>query len=464
LTLAQRILAILQRDAYARIPDFAWLLSVLVDLAYVARAPIGAQLRDALVDVCLRVRAVRPYASQLMVRVLADASSFVDDDGDGCGEVLWAAAWIVGEYRVEQKDAHRVIGHLIQPSIKFLPADTIAVFLQSAMKVFGYWAAEVAAEWNDAAHLGAARRMADELSGALEPFTAHADVEVQERAANIVALLAFLRADLAAHTPQPVSPRAELDPDAYGFAEPEPQQEIGSLHFPKSLLLLQPLFSTPDFGPVAPDAQASVPLPVGIDLDAWIVPPPAPVRPVVEKEDYDEPSTRKNGKAKTKGKGKEKENGEPVKKKKKRDVGGTDVTSPQPLETPEERAERERKKAERLERMRDDPYYIVDDRPKRQTTSSSLAHDIDSIPVVKLELTLPSTPAAPSIPSIRASDVVVDRTGYTPSSRGATPTPTPVPALDTTNDAPSTPEPIKVVRAKKKKTAGPSKKSSVAVE
>ncbi|KZV96922.1 hypothetical protein EXIGLDRAFT_764834, partial [Exidia glandulosa HHB12029] len=139
LTLAQRILAILQRDAYARIPDFAWLLSVLVDLAYVARAPIGAQLRDALVDVCLRVRAVRPYASQLMVRVLADASSFVDDDGDGCGEVLWAAAWIVGEYRVEQKDAHRVIGYLIQPSIKFLPADTIAVFLQSAMKVFGYW-------------------------------------------------------------------------------------------------------------------------------------------------------------------------------------------------------------------------------------------------------------------------------------------------------------------------------------
>ncbi|KZV79463.1 hypothetical protein EXIGLDRAFT_782314 [Exidia glandulosa HHB12029] len=213
-----------------------------------------------------------------MVRVLADASSFVDDDGDGCGEVLWAAAWIIGEYRVEQKDAHRVIGYLIQPSIKFLPADTIAVFLQSAIKVFGYWAAEVAAEWNDTAHLNAARRMADELSGALEPFTAHADVEVQERAANIVALLAFLCADLAAHTPQPVStpsPRAELDPD--------------------SLLLLQPLFSMPDSRPLALDAQTSVPPLMGIDLDAWIVPPPAPARRVVDNENYDEPSTRKNG-------------------------------------------------------------------------------------------------------------------------------------------------------------------------
>lgn len=121
------------------------------------------------------------------------------------------------------------------------------------------------------------------------------------------------------------------------------------------------------------------------------------------------------------------------------------------------------RKADRIERMRDDPYYIVDDRPKRpHAPTSSSAHDIDSIPVVKLELSLPSMPVAQSVPPIRASDVFVDRTGHMPS-RGSTPTPaasSPVPELSA--DAPANPEPIKVVRAKKKKSTGPSKKLAAA--
>ena len=38
------------------------------------------------------------------------------------------------------------------------------------------------------------------------------------------------------------------------------------------------------------------------------------------------------------------------------------------------------RRAERLERMKDDPYYIVDDRP-----SKLLDDDVDSIPVVRLD-------------------------------------------------------------------------------
>jgi len=37
------------------------------------------------------------------------------------------------------------------------------------------------------------------------------------------------------------------------------------------------------------------------------------------------------------------------------------------------------RKTERLAQLRDDPYYIIDDRPKR------LEEDIDSIPVVHLD-------------------------------------------------------------------------------
>ena len=41
-------------------------------------------------------------------------------------------------------------------------------------------------------------------------------------------------------------------------------------HFPKSLYLIQPLFATYPLNPVAPEAQASVAVPKGLDLNAWI--------------------------------------------------------------------------------------------------------------------------------------------------------------------------------------------------
>ena len=41
------------------------------------------------------------------------------------------------------------------------------------------------------------------------------------------------------------------------------------------------------------------------------------------------------------------------------------------------------RKAERLERLRDDPYYLMDDRPPPTRLTSS--EDVDTIPVVRLD-------------------------------------------------------------------------------
>jgi len=71
--------------------------------------------------------------------------------------------------------------------------------------------------------------------------------------------------------------------------------------FPKSLYLIQPLFSAYELNPVALHAQESVPIPEGLDLDAWIVPPP----PDSQASEYGNgPEERKVRKSK-KGKGKE---------------------------------------------------------------------------------------------------------------------------------------------------------------
>ena len=94
-------------------------------------------------------------------------------------------------------------------------------------------------------------------------------------------------------------------------------------------------------------AQASVPIPEGLDLDAWIV--PSQQETVVE-EDADD-VVRKVKKSK-KGKGKE-TNGTKVKsgKRRQRDDDPGDAYSPPELqvETEEERAERERVCSQRQE-------------------------------------------------------------------------------------------------------------------
>ena len=99
LTLSQRILSLGSQDLYDNVTDFEWYISVLVDLAYVARANVGAEIRDQLVDIAARVRGVRGYVVQLMVKLLSD-DTFLHNAADegSCAEVLWAAAWICGEY------------------------------------------------------------------------------------------------------------------------------------------------------------------------------------------------------------------------------------------------------------------------------------------------------------------------------------------------------------------------------
>ena len=88
------------RDAYENVTDFEWYLSVLVDLAYVSNvASIGHDINSQLLDVVVRVRDVRKFAIGLMLRLLNDEILLENcRDPTSCSEVLWAAAWICGEY------------------------------------------------------------------------------------------------------------------------------------------------------------------------------------------------------------------------------------------------------------------------------------------------------------------------------------------------------------------------------
>ncbi|PCH34264.1 Adaptor protein complex AP-3 delta subunit [Wolfiporia cocos MD-104 SS10] len=490
LTLALRILALGSADTYDNVLDFEWYLSVLVDLAYVAAVDVGALIRDQLVDITGRVRGARRYAVQLMVRVLSDDTFLANaPEPGGCAEVLWAAAWICGEYCGELAEPQKLLAYLLQPGITALEAETVAVYLQAATKVFGHWAAEQADRWDDD-DLPKVKSVVDMVLEHTGAFATSAAIEVQERAAEMLNLFTFIRADLNAYRPR--SGLGEAESGAVGL-----EQGAADPGFPKSLFLIRPLFAAYELNAVALHAQASVPIPEGLDLDAWIVLPPKEQGDAIELDEMEQVEEKKTKRSK---KGKEKETrGAKSKGKKKRDrdenEGGDAIASTvPPPETEEERAERERRKAERLERLRDDPYYLIDDRPSLKQTS---VNDVDAIPVVRLDdLPPPVLTGNSQIPSLRSSSspgtpqtFVIDKTGEMPTGAdsaavpgvvdigSSSPSPSPfndgatgaVPPpsfnqYETQDEIPrtATPPPIKVTRAKKK--AGGKKKRTLNVD
>ncbi|EKM61582.1 uncharacterized protein PHACADRAFT_83114 [Phanerochaete carnosa HHB-10118-sp] len=340
LILAQRILSLCSQDTYGYIADFEWYLSVLVDLAYVANADVGAQIRDKLMDVTARVRAARGYSVQLMVKLLRDETFLANVDEEGCcAEALWAAAWICGEHCSELAEPQKLLDTLLRPEVHKLAPETIAVYLQAAVKVFGAWCADLAEQWNDE-ELPNVRGVAETMVERVAEFAANADIEVQERAANFLQLLIFVRADISMFQPKPETNGigySEAGSSTFGIEDTPVDPR-----FPKSLYLTRPLFSAYELNPVAVSAQEHVSVPDGLDLNAWIVPPPAE-ESAVEAEEEDSMAVLKVKKSK-KGKGKEATTGPKTKKKKRKEDGKIqgDVLTPDVEETEEEKAERER--------------------------------------------------------------------------------------------------------------------------
>ncbi|KAF8588353.1 Adaptor protein complex AP-3 delta subunit [Ramaria rubella] len=489
--LTHRILSLTSRDGYANIEDFEWYFAVLIDLAYVSPVP-GPALRDALLDVVVRVRAVRGYALKLCARLLGD-DAFANNAAfkGGSAEVLWAAAWICGEYCRELLDPPKILTYLLQPSTAALPSETISVYIQAAFKIFGHWVADLSNRWNED-YLPEIKQMVDVVVNSLQSYIGSEDIEVQERAANMLQLFVFVRADLTGFKPKPKPVASSSDFDV-GFTNGFTDASSSSMepHFPKSLYLIHPLNTSYELNPVAREAQASVPIPDGLDLDSWIV---APLK--------EESTESLNGAVKRKkGKGKSKEKSEngvgKVKggKKKEKSVVLVDV---QPEETPEEAMEMERRRAERLERLKDDPYYLIDSRPKRASPQQSIREeDIDSIPVVKLDgldvhanLThlpcLTRTALKLNPPALRArclqQRAVVETGGEMPEGAvpktstpstppkkisllglPATPLRSPFPQYDE-EEGVRTPEAIRVVRTKKKGIGKKKKPKEVTAE
>ncbi|CAN8004626.1 unnamed protein product [Ixodes hexagonus] len=245
--LLSKIIDICSQNNYQYITNFEWYVSVLVELTRIEGTKHGLTIASQMLDVAVRVQAVRAFSVSQMAVLLENTHLLVGNgQRNSICEVLYAAAWICGEYSDLLEDPRSSLDSLLRPRACVLPPHIQSAYVHNALKL---WARMLAQE--EQANLGdaenpslseGAQEACTLLCQRLPVFVQSGDLEVQERAC------------CALHLVRQVSKM-----QARG-------ERVGEE--------LRALFAG-DLNPVAPKAQKKVPLPDGLDLDQWINDPPS---------------------------------------------------------------------------------------------------------------------------------------------------------------------------------------------
>lgn len=392
----RRILEMCSRDTYSNVTDFEWYIDVLTQLVRVSPATkhsssleddedsehpdsIGAGIGHELQNVAVRVRSVRHEAvdaAQSLVLVDRKDRMFPASGNGGQG-VLEYAGWLVGEYATYLSEPEPVMTSLLHPTSLQLPSKTLAVYLQAIPKLFSSIAGNERISWTPERKTLMSLLMA-RIIHFYEPLSTHPSLEVQERAVEYLELMR-LAAEAASGAP------ADTQGD---FTEPP-------------LLLTQAipaLFSGAELNPVAPGAQRKVPVPEDLDLDTPINPNLHSLLAQAEQEGfeteeddvyaaYSEPIASYTTSEPT-----------PAPAAERLDAPHREPASYQNA-VEEEYLDPDiiaRRKAERRERYKDDPFYIDPEGGSGAVTPLSKIVrdgnqdgndlDIDSIPIMDLDL------------------------------------------------------------------------------
>lgn len=95
----------------------------------------GSVIATQLLDVSIRVQAVRGFAVAEMTGLLETFPVAVPPGGStSMFEVLYAAAWIIGEFASELIEPERSLGILLKP--RSLPGHIQGVYVQNIIKLF----------------------------------------------------------------------------------------------------------------------------------------------------------------------------------------------------------------------------------------------------------------------------------------------------------------------------------------
>ncbi|EOA80747.1 uncharacterized protein SETTUDRAFT_143720 [Exserohilum turcica Et28A] len=415
ISVIRRILEMCSRDTYSNIADFEWYIDVLTQLVRVSPATkaasameeeeesehfddIGAGIGLELQNVAIRVKSVRAEAvdaAQSLVLVDRRDQMFPASGNGGQG-VLEYAGWLVGEYAQYLTRPEPVMTSLLHPTSLQLPSRTLAIYLQAIPKVFSSMAGNERISWTPERKTLMSLLMA-RIIHFLEPLSTHPSLEVQERSVEYLELMR-----LAAEAASGTTASANQDE----FTDPP-------------LLLTQAipaLFSGAELNPVAPGAQRKVPVPEDLDLDTPINPNLQHLLSAVDAEGfeteeddvyaaYSEPAA-----AYTEGPTVAAPAADRLDGQQKEPTSYQNATEDEYLD-PDILA---RRKAERKERYKDDPFYIDPDADRDSGPVTPLSRivrdgnrennelDIDSIPIMELNLDTKGSSSSEHLPRSRS--------------------------------------------------------------
>ncbi|GAB7334075.1 hypothetical protein MBLNU13_g06155t1 [Cladosporium sp. NU13] len=388
----ERILEMCSKGNYTNMDDFEWYITVLVELVKQCPSTMvggasGSQgspkqtmadaIGDELRNVAVRVKGVRPEAAAAAqsLLLLDNRDENFAQTTESAQNVLAAAAFIAGEYSAMLPDPAAVLASLVHSTSVQLPTHALASYIQAIPKVFATLTSDEQIPWTESRRSEIILLVA-RITHFLEPLNLHPNLEIQERAVEYLDLMRLASEAVSAQ---------QVDPDHDGYAEPP-------------LLLTQAipsLFTGMDLNPVAPDAVRNVAAPEGLDLD---VPINSSLDMILRQADYDteydsgedevrrfyyeKPSMVKTVHTKSAASMLEDRSSKGTSYQ---DADRDSLLDPEALE---------RKRAERRERYRDDPYYIDSERNSgtstpmhsilRSANGSDL--DVDAIPVMELKL------------------------------------------------------------------------------
>jgi AP-3 complex subunit delta-1 len=404
-----RILEMCASNNYGNLEDFDWYIDILIQLIRSAplakttssadvggpktnnspSADISEKIGDELRSVAVKVKAVRASATHAAENVLISMHSDNSSLTPALG-ALKPLVWIVGEYASYLETPEGALTALLHITRASVSPDCLVIFLQALPKTFALITGDDHIAWTPERKTMSSLLMA-RLINVLEPLAMHPDLEVQERAVEFAELLR-----LAAE--------ASAGQDA-SFNDAEQGAP---------LLLTQAipsLFSGQELNSVAVGAQRNVPMPHGLDLDAPINANLNQLLRAVDTALFDEPLGDDSETYYHRAPPSVPSISEPAANR----LGGPSEEAVQSYQHGGEESYLDpdivaRRRAERLERNKDDPFYIA---PVESSGTSTPLHsilqsnngpdlDFEAIPIMQLKLDgASSTMAGQSAPKKR---------------------------------------------------------------
>ncbi|XP_020588457.1 AP-3 complex subunit delta [Phalaenopsis equestris] len=218
----EAILVTCSRNFYELVMDFDWYVSLLAEMVKNPHFMEGEEVERQLIDIGLRVKEARSELVRVARVLLIDPALL---GNQFLYRVLSAAAWILGEYIQFSRNPLEIVEGLLQPKTTLLPSLVRAVYIQAVFKIVTFCFSSfvnvgvvsdfkcnidenTGAESEDSSDVASFKlesmemkelltsksiiNMLNLIVTAMLPLSECDEVEVQERACNVLGLIHIL--------------------------------------------------------------------------------------------------------------------------------------------------------------------------------------------------------------------------------------------------------------------------------